>query len=263
MLGSTAVRSRLVVITGAAGGIGRATAIRLAHDGAAVLCADIDGAGVEQTVAEIRRAELRAEAVCCDVASTHDVQQLMSEAQRAGGPQALICNAAVDFSGAVEDTSPEDWARVLSINLGGVYLCARAAIPLMRGLGGGSIVTVASVNGFWLEPELAAYAAAKGGVIALTRAIAIDAGRDGIRCNCVCPGYIDTGMAQRYFDAQTEPVAAREQAGRMHALGRIGRPEEVAAVISFLASDESSFCTGQPFIVDGGLSAGIPAADAG
>jgi len=183
----------------------------------------------------------------------------MSAAERHGGPHVVVCNAATDFAGTVEDTSPEDWARVLSINLTGVYLCARAAIPRMRRLGGGSIVNIASVNAFWLEPELAAYATAKGGVIALTRSIAIDGGRDGIRCNCVCPGYIDTGMAQRYFDLQPEPSAARAQAGRLHALGRLGQPEEVAAVVAFLASEESSFCTAQPFIVDGGLSAGIPA----
>lgn len=174
----------------------------------------------------------------------------------------IVCNAATDFVGTVEDTSPENWARVLSINLTGVYLCVRAGLSRMRKLGGGSIVNIASVNAFWLEPELAAYATAKGGVIALTRSIAIDAGHDGIRCNCVCPGYIDTGMAQRYFDLQADPARARAEAGRMHALGRLGQPDEIAAVVAFLAGEESSFCTAQPFIVDGGLSAGIPASPA-
>jgi NAD(P)-dependent dehydrogenase (short-subunit alcohol dehydrogenase family) len=147
---------------------------------------------------------------------------------------------------------------VLGVNLRGVYLCARAAIPRMRGVGGGSIVNMASVNGFWVEPALAAYCTAKGGVINLTRAIALENGKDGIRCNCICPGYIDTGMAQRYFDIQDDPEAARVEAGRMHALGRIGRPEEVAAMALFLASDESGFCTAAAFVVDGGLSAGVP-----
>jgi NAD(P)-dependent dehydrogenase (short-subunit alcohol dehydrogenase family) len=142
-------------------------------------------------------------------------------------------------------------------NLKGVYLCARAAIPRMRALGGGSIVNMASVNGFWVEPSLGAYCAAKGGVINLTRAIALENGRHGIRC--ICPGYIDTGVAQRYFEIQPDPHAARAEAGRMHALGRIGKPEEIAAMALFLCSDESAFCTAQPFIVDGGLSAGVPA----
>ena len=148
---------------------------------------------------------------------------------------------------------------MLGVNLKGVYLCARAAIPRMRALGGGSIVNMASVNGFWVEPALGAYCAAKGGVINLTRAIALENGRYGIRCNCICPGYIDTGMAQRYFEIQADPDAARVEAGRMHALGRIGRPEEIAAMALFLCSDESGFCTAAPFVVDGGLSAGVPA----
>jgi NAD(P)-dependent dehydrogenase (short-subunit alcohol dehydrogenase family) len=122
-------------------------------------------------------------------------------------------------------------------------------------------VNIASVNGFWIEPRLGAYTAAKGGVIALTKSIALDYGRFGIRCNCVCPGYIDTGMAQRYFDTHPRPDEARREAAALHALGRLGRADEVAAMALFLASDESSFCTAQPFIVDGGLSAGIPASD--
>jgi NAD(P)-dependent dehydrogenase (short-subunit alcohol dehydrogenase family) len=126
----------------------------------------------------------------------------------------------------------------------------------MRASGGGSIVNLASVNGFWVEPELAAYSAAKGGVINLTRSVAVDFGRFGIRCNCICPGYIDTGMAERYFNLQPDPEAARAAAGAIHPLGRIGRAEEVAAMAVFLLSDAASFCTGAPFIVDGGLTAG-------
>jgi NAD(P)-dependent dehydrogenase (short-subunit alcohol dehydrogenase family) len=251
--------NKTVVVTGAARGIGRAIAERLAAEGAYTLCADVDGDGLSEVSAAIESAGGRAEVHRCDVSDPDDVERLMSAAESHGGPHALVSNAAIQYEKTIEDTPPEDWDRVLGINLKGVYMCARAAIPRMRRLGGGSIVNMASVNGFWVEPQLGAYCAAKGGVINLTRAIALDFGKDGIRCNCICPGYIDTGMAQRYFEVQPDPEAARVEAGKLHALGRIGRPEEVAAVALFLCSDESSFCTAQPFIVDGGLSAGVPA----
>jgi NAD(P)-dependent dehydrogenase (short-subunit alcohol dehydrogenase family) len=254
------LESKTVVVTGAARGIGAAIARRLAAEGACTICADMDGEELERVAEAIQSSGGRAEAHSCDVSEPADVEQIMVAAERQGGPNALVSNAAIQYERTIEDTPPEDWDRVLGVNLKGIYLCARAAIPRMRRLGGGSIVNMASVNGFWVEPQLGAYCAAKGGVINLTRAIALDFGKDGIRCNCVCPGYIDTGMAQRYFDVQPDPDAARAQAGALHALGRIGRPDEVAAMALFLCSDESSFCTAQPFIVDGGLSAGVPAA---
>ncbi len=250
---------KTVVVTGAARGIGRAIAERLAAAGAYTLCADVDLDKLQSVAAAITDAGGAVEVHRCDVSKPDDVEQLIAAAERRGGPHAIVCNAAIQYEETIEDTPPEDWDRVLGINLKGVYLCARAAIPRMRRLGGGSIVNMASVNGFWVEPQLGAYCTAKGGVINLTRSIALDFGKDGIRCNCICPGYIDTGMAQRYFEVQPDPDAARVEAGRLHALGRIGRPEEVAAMALFLCSDESSFCTAQPFIVDGGLSAGVPA----
>jgi NAD(P)-dependent dehydrogenase (short-subunit alcohol dehydrogenase family) len=253
------MNGKTVVVTGAARGIGRAIAERLAVEGAYTFCADIDLDEVERVAAAIEDAGGRAESHRCDVSDPDDVERLMAAAEERGGPHALVSNAAIQYEQTIEDTAPEDWDRVLAINLKGVYLCARAAIPRMRRLGGGSIVNMASVNGFWVEPQLGAYCAAKGGVINLTRSIAMDFGKDGIRCNCICPGYIDTGMAQRYFEVQDDPEGARAKAGALHALRRIGRPEEVATMALFLCSDESSFCTAQPFIVDGGLTAGVPA----
>jgi NAD(P)-dependent dehydrogenase (short-subunit alcohol dehydrogenase family) len=247
---------KVAVVTGAATGIGRAIARRLAAEGALTLCADVDQEGSDRTLGEIGAAGGRAEAHRCDVSDAGEVEQLMAAAEARGGPHALVSNAAIQYERTIEDTPPEKWDQVLGVNLKGVYLCARAAIPRMRALGGGSIVNMASVNGFWVEPELGAYSAAKGGVINLTRSIALDFGRFGIRCNCICPGYVDTGMAQRYFDVQEDPAAARADAASLHALGRIGQPEEIAAMALFLCSDDSSFCTAQPFIVDGGLSAG-------
>jgi NAD(P)-dependent dehydrogenase (short-subunit alcohol dehydrogenase family) len=250
---------KTVVVTGAARGIGRAIAERLASAGADTVIADVDEDELARAAGAIEAAGGMVTPQGCDVSDPQEVERLMAIAQARGGPHAIVSNAAIQYERTIEDTPPDDWDRVMGINLKGIYLCARAAIPRMRLLGGGSIVNMASVNGFWVEPQLGAYCAAKGGVINLTRAIALDFGKDGIRCNCICPGYIDTGMAQRYFEVQPDPDAARVEAGKLHALWRIGRPEEVAAVALFLCSDESSFCTAQPFIVDGGLSAGVPA----
>ncbi len=252
------MQGKVSVVTGAATGIGRAIAQRLAGEGSVTLCADIDEAGAHETAEAIVAAGGRAEPHRCDVSDALQVEALMAAAERLGGPHAIVSNAAIQYEHTLVDTPPDDWDRVLGVNLKGVYLCARAAIPRMRALGGGSIVNMASVNGFWVEPALAAYCSAKGGVINLTRAIALENGKFGIRCNCICPGYIDTGMAQRYFEIQDDPAAARVEAGRLHALGRIGRPEEVAAMALFLASDEAGFCTAGSFVVDGGLSAGVP-----
>ncbi|MDX6541761.1 MAG: hypothetical protein QOI71_3371 [Gaiellales bacterium] len=253
------IDGKLIVVTGASTGIGRAVAIRLAADGATVVCADIVANSLEQTVGAIRAMGAAATAVACDVSDAGQVEALFGVAETLGGADGVVCNAAVQYEEPVESTPPAEWDRVLAVNLKGAYLCARAAIPQLRAKGGGSIVNMASVNGFWVEPSLAAYTSAKAGLIGLTRSIALDYGREGVRCNCICPGYIDTGMAQRYFDIQPDPDAARERAGKLHALGRIGQGEEVAAMAAFLISDDASFCTAQSFIVDGGLSAGVPA----
>lgn len=250
------MRGKVAVVTGAAAGIGRAIAERLSAEGAHTLLADIDADEAERVAEALRRSGRLAEAHRCDVSNPDDVERLMEAAEAAGGPHALVSNAGIADAGTAEETTPDIWDRVLAVDLKGVYLCARAAIPRMQRLGGGSIVNMSSANGFWVEPELAAYAAAKGGVIALTRSIALDFGRFGIRCNCICPGYIQTATGDRYLELQPDPEAARAAAASMHALGRIGQPKEVAALALFLCSEESSFCSGQPFIVDAGLTAG-------
>jgi NAD(P)-dependent dehydrogenase (short-subunit alcohol dehydrogenase family) len=254
-----AADNKIVVVTGAAKGIGRAISRRFGAEGWRVLCSDVDRTELDQTVGLITEAGGLGEAHTCDVSDAEDVERVMSAAEAHGGPHAVVCNAAIQVELDAEETTPEQWDSVLAVNLKGPYLCARAAIPRMRRLGGGAILNTASVNGYWVEPKVAAYSASKGGLIALTKSIALDFGKDGIRCNCICPGYIDTGMAQRYFDIQEDPSAAREAAGGLHARGSIGQPEEIAAVAVFLCSDEASFCTAQPFIVDGGLTAGVPA----
>ena len=179
--------------------------------------------------------------------------------ERWGRLDILVNNAAVQLEETIEDTSAQQWDELMGVNLKGPFLCSKHAIPAMRKAGGGSIVNLASVNGFWVEPGLGAYCTAKGGVITMTRAIAAEFGRDGIRCNCICPGYVDTGMAGRYLESQPDPEKARAEVATLHAVGRIGQPQDIAACARFLASDAGSFATGASFVMDGGLSLGVVA----
>jgi NAD(P)-dependent dehydrogenase (short-subunit alcohol dehydrogenase family) len=244
---------RVALVTGASRGIGAAIAERFAREGARVV-------GVSRAPFD---SELGIESARADVSSPGDVKQLVDDvAQRHGRLDVLVNNAAIEHEGTVVDTTPEDWDHVMAVNLRSVFLCAKHAIPHMRPTGG-VIVNVASVDGLWAEPALAAYCAAKGGVIALTRAIAIDHGHEGIRCMCICPSYVATDMLEQFYDAQPDPGAARAEAAGLHALGRISSPAEVAALAVWLSSDEASFATGHAYVLDGGLTAGRPPAHQG
>jgi len=174
-----------------------------------------------------------------------------------GAVHVLVNNAAIQISKWVEDTSFEEWNRQMAVNVGGVFLCSKYFLPHLRETRG-AIVNLSSVNGYFVEPMCAGYCATKAAIIAFTKALAIDHGREGIRVNCICPGYIDAGLAEAYFLAQPDPAAARASAGKLHALGRVGRPEEVARAAVFLASAESSFMTGSAVVVDGGFGSGLP-----
>jgi NAD(P)-dependent dehydrogenase (short-subunit alcohol dehydrogenase family) len=242
-----------VVITGAGRGIGRACAGEFARRGAQVVAADIDGGSAAAVASAIGGF-----AVQVDVADPESVRSLVRQTmERFGAVAALVNNAAIQVNRTIEDTSPEEWARQMAVNVGGVFLCSKYFLPALRE-SRGAIVNMSSVNGFFVEPGCAGYCATKGAIIALTKAMAIDHGRQGVRVNCICPGYIDAGLAEGYFEAQSDPVAARAAAGNLHALGRIGRPEEVAKLAVFLAGRDSSFMTGSTVVVDGGLGSGLP-----
>ena len=240
---------KVAVVTGASRGIGRAIALRFVAEGALVVTGSrtklADGAAGEVTF------------VAADVSDPDQASRLIETAvERHGGLDVLVNNAAVEHEATVEETTPEDWDLVMAVNLKSVFLCSKYAIPHLRRRGGGSIVNISSIDGLWAEAGLAAYCASKGGVIALTRSIAIDFGKDGIRCTCICPSYVETEMLQQYYAAQPDPEGARAEASLMHPVGRISSPEEVSALAVWLASDESAFASGHPFLLDGGLLAG-------
>ena len=197
-------------------------------------------------------------AVPTDVADPASVQHLVDATLQAYGEvHVVFSNAAIQVNKTVEDTTVEEWNREMAVNVGGIFLCSKYFLPHLRRTKG-CIVNMASVNGFFMEPMCAGYCATKGAIIALTKAMAIDHGKDGIRVNCICPGYIDAGLAWGYFEVQPDPAAARVAAGKLHALWRIGKPEEVARVAVFLASDDASFMTGSAVVVDGGFGSGLP-----
>ena len=252
------LKDRVAVITGSASGIGRATALEFAKEGARVVVADINSQGASETAKLITAGGGTAVAVEVDVSNADSVQNLAHKTLEAFSRiDVLLNNAAIQVNKTVEDTTVEEWNREIAVNLGGVFLCSKYFLPHLRKTKG-SIVNMASVNGFFVEPTCAGYCATKGAIIALTKAMAIDHGKEGVRVNCICPGYIDAGLAWGYFQAQPDPAAARAAAGKLHALWRIGKPEEVARVAVFLASDDASFMTGSAVAVDGGFGSGLP-----
>jgi NAD(P)-dependent dehydrogenase (short-subunit alcohol dehydrogenase family) len=249
---------KVCVVTGSGGGIGRATAQEMARRGAKVVVTDVNDETGKQTVGLIEEAGGEALFVHCDVRDEDQIVALMTTAtDHFGGIDVLHNNAGVhdtDFtSDTAVDTLPMDiWTRVYEINLRGVWLCTKHAAPhLKRSERGPAIVNAASIGGLVGYPMAPGYCSTKGAVIMLTKATAIDLGPK-VRCNCYCPAAVDTPMVQKYFDAAEDKAAVERALTGSHIIPRLGEPEEVAKLVCFLASDESSWTTGASFVIDGG-----------
>ena len=247
---------KVVLVTGASRGIGKATALDCASRGAVVWVISRDGAECEKVAEEIRKAGGQAFARACDVTEYAAVERLVREIVDAHGRlDALVNNAgAIEPIAYVWDADPEEWARSITVNLVGVYNGCRAVLPHFKEAGGGVIVNVASVAAIKGIPDRAAYSASKGALVSLTKAMAADYIKDNIRVNCVCPGTTFTeGLAER-IKASPDPEAALAEFVRRQPMGRLGKEEEIAHAILFAACDEAAFMTGSIITIDGGAS---------
>ena len=244
------LEGRSAIVTGVGSGLGQAIARELAVEGAWVLGCDVDdeaGAATMDGVGGYRHADVSREA---------DVAALVAAAvEERGRLDVMVNNAAIQIEEELAETTEEQLDRILAVNLKGVFFGCKHAVRAMQPTGGGVIVNIASILALVGDGILAAYCAAKGGVLGITRATAVRYAPEGIRCNAVCPGDIDTPLVQAYFDTAPDPDALRSEVSAEYPLKRIAQPREIARSVVFLASDDSSFMTGQPLVIDGGLLA--------
>ena len=247
---------KVAFITGGGTGIGRACALAFAAEGAQIALAGRRKEPLEAVTREIESSGGNALAVTSDVADRKAVDAAIARVVlHFGHLNVIVNNAGAVMVGTAEETSEEDWSRVLATNLTGTFLVSRAAIPALRKSGGGSIVNIGSYLGIVARRQRAAYCAAKAGVAGLTRAMALDHAQDNIRVNCVCPAIVETEMALLSLSKARDPEAARKQRIAELPLGRFGKPEDIALMALYLASDESSWVTGTVIPIDGGQTA--------
>jgi NAD(P)-dependent dehydrogenase (short-subunit alcohol dehydrogenase family) len=244
---------KVTLITGGASGIGAGIAQRFSEAGAAVVIFDINGEGALRMEQKLRQRG-RALAIQGDVANEEQVKSAVERmVAEFGKLDVLVNNAGIDVEGRAVGVTASVWNRTLDVNLKGAFFCSKYAIPHMRGRGG-AIVNISSVRAFVSFEGNAHYEASKAGLIGLTRALALEYGRDGIRVNAICPGYVDTPMMDAWLHAQADPPAALQQVLSVHPVGRMGTPHDIAEAALFLASDAAAFITGTFLVVDGGMS---------
>ena len=252
----TRLAGKVCIVTGGGSGIGRAICLLFGQEGAEVIAADKNPESAAHTVSKLERLGGRGTSLEVDVSLAHSVSGMVDAVvERYGRIDVLVNNAGFGFAATVVETEEADWDRLMSVNLKGVYLGCKYAVPVMICQGGGSIVNTASAAGLVGVPGRAAYCASKGGVIAMTRAMAIDHVGDGVRINCIAPGTVDSPYFDEIFAASEDPAALRRLMEARHPMGRLGTTDEVARGVLYLASDDSSFVTGSVLSVDGGMTA--------
>lgn len=252
----TRLEGKVALITGGGTGIGRAIALAFAREGAKLAVAGRRKEKLNETIREMEKQGGQGLAIVCDVAKAKDAAHAVREtAKHFGRLNVLVNNAGVLHASTIEGIAEEDWDRLMTINLKGPFLMCRAALPEFRKAGGGAIINVGSVLGLVAMKDRAAYCASKGGVTLLTKAMALDHAHENVRSNCICPSIVETELVQGLFAASEEGKALRKARIGQIPIGRMGRPEDVAELAVFLASDESSWLTGAAIPLDGGLSA--------
>jgi NAD(P)-dependent dehydrogenase (short-subunit alcohol dehydrogenase family) len=252
------LEGKVAAVTGAGQGIGRAIAQELHRQGADVAVLEVEAASGAEAAAELD--ERRPDSALfrrCDVTVEDDVAAAFATiVERFGRLDVLVNNAGRNTYHRATTMTEVEWDEAMGVDLKSVWLCAKYAIPAMSK--GGAIVNIASIHAFVTNTGMFPYAAAKSGVVGMTRVLALDHAGEGIRVNAVCPGWTRTRLVQDWFDRQDDPADAEQKVFDVHPLGRIGSPEEIAACVSFLASDRASFVTGTTLVVDGGLTARFP-----
>jgi len=249
------IEGKACVVTGAGSGIGRAAAIRLGEEGGRVLCADVNDQSANETAELIREFGGTAVARRVDVSSSDDVDAMIATTKDLwDGVHVLVNNAGVNLPGVLHEVSNETIDRTLNVNVKGQIYGCRAVIPVMLAQGDGSIINMSSVNGIVSEPFLSVYSASKGASVMLTKGVALDYAKQGIRCNVICPGWVDTPINYAHAEMLGGLQHVYDTIDSFQPIGRPGEPREIANVVLFLASDESSFMTGSVLAVDGGMT---------
>jgi NAD(P)-dependent dehydrogenase (short-subunit alcohol dehydrogenase family) len=251
---------RVALVTGGSRGIGRAIAQRFAAEGARVAILDVDEAGGAEVADALKARGAHCAFVRCDITREEDLAAAVTEVENELGTiDVLVNNAGVGSYHDPAAMTVEQWDQVMSVDLKGVWLCTKHVLPGMRRLRRGSIVNISSIHAAVTVKGMFPYAAAKSGVVGLTRSLALDSAADGIRVNALCPGFVRTYLVEEYLANQPDPAAAERAMLAAHPLGRIAEPEEIAAFAAFLASDDASIVTGAVLLADGGLSARMAA----